>query len=541
MKLFYALRIANKLMVAFGAILALTVALAIFSLVQLSTVNQAAEDLDRKWLPSVRAVLEMKAAAGRHRSVVLQTIISDDAARMDQYEKRIGDFAADFERSRIDLHASLGTQAERHAYEELTRLWSEYLAESKKLIVLARTQRATEAIVASRGESSRLATAVHAQVGKLVDLNQHGANAAGQAARTNYEQGRQLLAGGLLLAILLGVALARTLARIVSKPLEQAVQVAQAVAAGDLSTTVAAGSKDETGALLDALRKMNTDLQRMVGGVRGGAHAIVIASSDIAAGNMDLSARTEEQASSLEETAASMEQLTGTVRQTADHARQAMQLAGSTAQSALKGGTVVAEVVATMRQIDEAARRIASITGVVDGIAFQTNILALNAAVEAARAGEQGRGFAVVAAEVRNLAQRSAAAAREIKVLIEDSVQKVGAGSRLAAEAGTSMDDIVGKVRRVTDIIGEIGVASQEQSSGIEQINHAISQMDRVTQQNAALVEEAASASAAMQEQAELLSKSVGVFVLDVSHARHPATAASTARLSLSRDGARAA
>jgi methyl-accepting chemotaxis protein len=524
MKLFYDLRIANKLMVAFGALIALTAALGIFSLVQLSSVNQAAEDLDRNWLPSVRAVLEMKAAAGRHRSVVLQTIISDDAAKMDQYEKRIGDFAADFEQSRIKLHANLSTQAERQAYEELTRLWSDYVAESKKLTALARAQRGAEAIVASRGQSSRLATAVHAQVGKLVDLSQHGGNTAAQAARLNYEQGRQLLIGGLVLAILFGVMLARMLARIVAAPLEQAVQVAQAVAAGDLSTTVAAGSKDETGVLLDALRKMNTDLQRMVGGVRGGAHAITSASSEIAAGNMDLSSRTEEQASSLEETAASMEQLTGTVRQTADNARQAIQLAGSATASALKGGTVVAEVVATMRQIDEAAKQIASITGVVDGIAFQTNILALNAAVEAARAGEQGRGFAVVAAEVRNLAQRSAAAAKEIKVLIEDSVQKVGAGSRLAAEAGASMEEIVRSVRRVTDIIGEIGVASQEQSSGIEQINHAISQMDLVTQQNAALVEEAASASAAMQEQAELLSKSVSVFVLDAPHAQRRAS-----------------
>jgi methyl-accepting chemotaxis protein len=260
---------------------------------------------------------------------------------------------------------------------------------------------------------------------------------------------------------------------------------------------------------------MNDSLVRIVGEVRNGTDTIASASSQIAAGNLDLSGRTEQQASSLEETAASMEQLTATVKQNADNARQANQLAVTASGVALKGGSVVAEVVGTMGAINASSRKIVDIIGVIDGIAFQTNILALNAAVEAARAGEQGRGFAVVAAEVRNLAQRSAAAAKEIKTLIGDSVDKVEEGSKQVAQAGKTMDEIVDSVKRVTDIMAEITAASQEQSSGIEQVNQAITQMDQVTQQNAALVEEAAAAAASLQEQANNLSQAVSVFKLD--------------------------
>jgi methyl-accepting chemotaxis protein len=297
--------------------------------------------------------------------------------------------------------------------------------------------------------------------------------------------------------------------------LREAVAVASRVAQGDLSGHVQVKSSDETGQLMQALKDMNDSLVRMVSQVRSGTDTISTASSQIAAGNQDLSSRTEQQASSLQETASSMEELTSTVKQNADNARQANGLAASASEVAVKGGAVVSQVVDTMGSINESARKISDIIGVIDGIAFQTNILALNAAVEAARAGEQGRGFAVVASEVRNLAQRSAGAAKEIKALIEDSVEKVNAGSKLVDQAGTTMQDIVESVRRVTDVIDEITSASQEQTSGIEQINTAITQMDEVTQQNAALVEEAAAAAEALQDQASQLAQVVNIFKLD--------------------------
>ena len=276
---------------------------------------------------------------------------------------------------------------------------------------------------------------------------------------------------------------------------------------------------------------MNTSLISIVGQVRSGTETIATASAEIASGNLDLSSRTEEQASSLEETASSMEELTSTVRQNADNARQANTLAASASGVAVRGGDVVARVVETMDSINASSSKIVDITAVIDGIAFQTNILALNAAVEAARAGEQGRGFAVVAGEVRTLAQRSAAAAKEIKALIGDSVDKVGAGSKLVAEAGQTMDEIVTSVQRVTDIMGEISLATQEQSSGIDQINMAVGQMDTVTQQNAALVEQAAAAAASLQEQAATLAEVVSVFRMDQAAApRAPSMAARQTR-----------
>jgi methyl-accepting chemotaxis protein len=303
--------------------------------------------------------------------------------------------------------------------------------------------------------------------------------------------------------------------RSITRPLQRAIGVAQAVAQGRLHNRDEACSRDETGQLLAALNQMNRDLYRVVGAVRESSAAIASASGQIASGNLDLSARTEQQAGALEETASSMEELTSTVKQNADNARQANQLAGAASDVALKGGTVVAQVVQTMNAINVSARQITDIIGVIDGIAFQTNILALNAAVEAARAGEQGRGFAVVATEVRNLAHRSASAAKEIKALIDVSVREVDSGTELVGKAGATMEEIVASVERVTAIMREISLASQEQEAGIEQINAAIGQMDAVTQQNAALVEEASAASEAMREQAAGMEEVVSVFRLE--------------------------
>jgi len=345
---------------------------------------------------------------------------------------------------------------------------------------------------------------------------------------------RNLLALLAALVVAFGVAFAWWLTTGITRPINEAMTLAQCVACGDLSDQGGTRPEDypldEPGRLLQALREMSRGLIRIVSEVRQGTDAIATASSQIASGNLDLSSRTEQQASSLEETASSMEELTSTVKQNADNAAQANQLAASASNVAQRGGAVVSDVVQTMASIDESSRKIVDIIGVIDGIAFQTNILALNAAVEAARAGEQGRGFAVVASEVRNLAQRSAGAAKEIKALIDDSVGKVAAGSRLVGEAGRTMDEVVDSIRRVSDIVAEISHASSEQTHGIGQINDAITQMDQVTQQNAALVEQAAAAADAMQEQAARLAQAVSTFKLDgMSAAPAAARAASAA------------
>ena len=339
-----------------------------------------------------------------------------------------------------------------------------------------------------------------------------------------------LVVGSAAFGIGLGVLITRSLTRQLGGEPAYAGDIATRIAAGDLGVEVAVKHGD-TSSLLYAMKTMRDSLARIVGDVRKGTDSIASASSQIAAGNMDLSSRTEEQASSLEETASSMEELTSTVQQNADNARQANGLAATASEVAERGGMVVSQVVDTMASINSSSNKIVDIISVIDGIAFQTNILALNAAVEAARAGEQGRGFAVVASEVRTLAQRSAAAAKEIKLLIDDSVAKVDTGAKLVDNAGATMDEIVASVRRVTDIMGEISSASAEQTSGIEQINMAVTQMDQVTQQNASLVEEAAAAAESLQEQAGKLAKLVSVFTLGgEAQASAPAVAAPVRR-----------
>ncbi|MFV0676193.1 methyl-accepting chemotaxis protein [Variovorax sp. tm] len=352
---------------------------------------------------------------------------------------------------------------------------------------------------------------------RMVAYSKDHARGRAELADATYKTSRVTMLGlalaGIVVSVGLGLLVARLMGRQLGGEPQYAADVVGRIADGDLSLTIEADTVHD-GSLLHSIQKMQSQLTSIVLEIKDSSDTIATASAQIASGNQDLSSRTEEQASSLEQTAASMEELTSTVKQNADNARQANQLAVSASEVAVKGGSVVSQVVDTMGSINASSKKIVDIIGVIDGIAFQTNILALNAAVEAARAGEQGRGFAVVASEVRSLAQRSAAAAKEIKTLIGDSVEKVEEGSKQVEEAGRTMDEIVGSVKRVTDIMGEITAASQEQTSGIEQINQAITQMDQVTQQNAALVEEASAAAQSLQEQAGSLVRAVSIFKL---------------------------
>uniref|UniRef100_UPI000D33A3B2 methyl-accepting chemotaxis protein n=1 Tax=unclassified Variovorax TaxID=663243 RepID=UPI000D33A3B2 len=538
MKAFYNLKIATKLLVSFIAVLLLTVGVGGISLMQLGKVHDMSNDLATNWMPATRSLLEMKNLVARYRTQELQHILSASYDEMATYEKSMDQTWALLQKNKAEYATLISEPEERVVYPEFEKLLNQYAAEHNKIIAISHTQDAEQATTLSRGKSLQLNREMNAALDKLTEVNVAGAVQAGATADKVYAEARLWVVGLLLGAVALGLVLALWIARIVARPLAQAVKVAQSVAAGDLTSRIEAHTVDETGQLLEALKGMNDSLVKIVGEVRTGTDTIATASSQIASGNQDLSSRTEEQASSLEETAASMEELTSTVKQNADNARQANQLAVSASEVAVKGGSVVSQVVDTMGSINASSKKIVDIIGVIDGIAFQTNILALNAAVEAARAGEQGRGFAVVASEVRSLAQRSAAAAKEIKTLIGDSVEKVEEGSKQVAEAGRTMEEIVGSVKRVTDIMGEITAASQEQTSGIEQINQAITQMDQVTQQNAALVEEASAAAQSLQEQAGTLVQSVSIFKLD-----HAAVATRTGftRLTPVRQGAKPA
>ncbi len=413
-------------------------------------------------------------------------------------------------------YAPMVSPAEASGYEELKRLRQAYFSAQEQLVALVKKGDAgqADAVQLLYGDSQKSFSAMAEQIGKLSKINSDGASVAFQTSQSAYGSARTMVIGVLLLSVLAAVVLGWWIARLITVPVAEAVQAAREMAHGNLAAHLSVRSSDEIGQLLQALLEMRDKLAGVVAGVRRSAEGVATASAEIASGNHDLSARTESQASALEQTAASMEELGSTVRQNADNARQANQLALNASTVAAQGGEVVSQVVDTMRGINEASRKISDIIGVIDGIAFQTNILALNAAVEAARAGEQGRGFAVVAGEVRSLAQRSADAAKEIKSLIGTSVERVDKGSQLVDMAGTTMEEVVGAIRRVTDIMGEISAASSEQANGVAQVGEAVTQMDQATQQNAALVEESAAAAASLNQQAQELVSAVAVFQL---------------------------
>nr|WP_314628255.1 methyl-accepting chemotaxis protein [uncultured Noviherbaspirillum sp.] len=427
--------------------------------------------------------------------------------------------------------ASSKTEAEQKLADQFAAARKVYLDDALVPAVQAvRGEDTGHAIELLHGAVTTLSLPTQTAIDALIKLQSDVAKADYEHSQQVYAWVRNSCSAAVLLGLLLAVVIGARLVRAITRPLDEAVRIASAVASGDLTQQITIDRNDETGKLMQALKQMNDSLVDIVARVRAGTDTIVTASGQIASGNMDLSSRTEQQASSLEETASSMEELNATVRQNEHNARAANELAVVASGVAAKGGKVVSEVVQTMGAINAASHRIADIIGVIDGIAFQTNILALNAAVEAARAGEHGRGFAVVATEVRSLAQKSASAAREIKSLITDSVSQVDGGTRLAQQAGSTMEEVVASVRQVTDMMGQISAASAEQSAGIGQVNQAIVQMDQATQQNAALVEQAAAAAGALQEQAQQLSTAVQVFQLDAANVPAPAATPAAGR-----------
>jgi methyl-accepting chemotaxis protein len=512
------LKLSTKLGLAFAAVLALTVGVGVFSIVKLAQVNATAGELSSRWMPSMRAVQDIKSQIARVRTREFQYIISTEQADMDKYDKVIAADLVELGKMQAAYAELLATPEEKALYAGFVAMWERYMAEDVKIRAAARANDDAAAKALIRGESNKLIVALRAQVDKLVDLYGEGGVDAARHGAEVYASARvwiiSLLAASVALGALGAALITRWLTRRLGGEPEYAAEIAGRIAAGELSVEVRTAPGD-SGSLLLAMGSMRESLAHIVGQVRVATDTIASASDQIVAGNLDLSARTEQQASSLEETAAAMEELTTAVKHNSASARQANQLALDASGIAEKGGAVVGQVVQTMGSINASARKIVDIIGVIDGIAFQTNILALNAAVEAARAGEQGRGFAVVATEVRSLAQRSAAAAKEINTQIGDSVNQVEAGSMLVSQAGETMHEVVQSVRRVTAIMGEITVAGQEQSAGIEQVNRAIAEMDAVTQQNAALVEEATAASQSMRSQAGGLDALVSIFTLE--------------------------
>jgi methyl-accepting chemotaxis protein len=525
------LRVQTRLLIAFGLVLALSTLSGGLSLVKLAGIEANLEDVVLDNNVRIKLNVDMANSVQTVARVMRTIVLLKDKDQLTAENDKLLKARADYDKAWTALEKMPTNDAGKAIRAKLAALRTQARPINDKVIALDAADKEDEAIAVLIKEANPANEKWQAAIGENIAL-QEAANAQQYAeAKAGYQEARALLIGANVLcitvAMLMGWRVTRSITLQLGGEPAEAAELAQSVAQGKLGSHISLRPGDSS-SLMANLKAMQTSLVDVVGRVRGNAESVATGSAQISQGNADLSQRTEEQASALEETAASMEQLGSAVQQNADNANKANQLAHGASQVAVKGGDVVAQVVETMKSINESSRKIADIISVIDGIAFQTNILALNAAVEAARAGEQGRGFAVVAGEVRNLAQRSAEAAKEIKTLINASVERVERGTDLVDQAGATMVEVVSSIQRVTDIMGEISAASTEQSAGVAQVGEAVSQMDQVTQQNAALVEESAAASESLKQQAQQLLEAVAVFQLG-SDAGVPAAAPAAA------------
>lgn len=513
MKWFNDLKIANKLSLVFGIVLALTCILGGFSLYELSKVNNTSKDMANHLIPIVKNTSNLEITASRIHTLQ-QNIAQTQILDVDSPDRKLlNQEFSNIKKSLADLTVLIQDEEHKDQIADINAKFADIDKANTKAFQDIDSMHSYDGLDALNNVLPILITTFSKSVQSLAaELDSHIDTVISNSEKT-YNASRIVIAINLAVIFVISFLMIVFVARGIARPIKKAAEFAKHVANGDLTTDIESNdSRDEVGQMTSALSQMNQKLLSILKQISSGSKTIHVASAEIAAGNLDLSSRTEQQASSLEETASVMEELTSTVKQTADNARQANQLASSASTVAVQGGDIVQQVITTMGTINDSSKKIEDIISVIDGIAFQTNILALNASVEAARAGEQGRGFAVVAGEVRNLAQRSATAAKEIKSLIDRSVEDVSFGNDLVNKAGSTMQEVVSSIQRVTDIVGEITAASQEQSSGIEQVNLAISQMDQVTQQNAALVEEATAASQSLQDQTSKLESIVSSF-----------------------------
>jgi methyl-accepting chemotaxis protein len=511
------LKIGTRLAAAFALLILVLVASATMGLRGLAELENDIERLAHEGMVNLDQAHVLVHNANRVALALRNAVLADQDAEIAAEHQLVLQARADNTKILAQLEKTAHTPQERSLIAALHQARSAYMQEADKAFELARAHQDAQAREALAGPVALAQKAYFASIEAVVAAEGAEAKQEAANAKADYQHARNLQVGLLLTSFVLSVVVGTIITRSITRPVAQAVATARRVQQGDLSVDVQIAGRDEIADLLAALSAMQDDLRHIVGNVRGSVDNVASASAQIAQGNADLSQRTVEQAAALEETSASMEQLSGTVTHNDERAQQANQLAKEAAGVAARGGEAVSQVVNTMRGINDGSRRIAEIINTIDGIAFQTNILALNAAVEAARAGEQGRGFAVVASEVRMLAQRSAGAAKEIKKLIDASVESVDQGSVLVDQAGRTMKEIEVAIARVTALMGEISAASTEQSAGVTQIGAAVVQMDQVTQQNAALVEESAAAAQSLAQQAQELTQTVSVFKLTAS------------------------